>query len=321
MELEFEHAMGNDWRLFRAKLVAQEQLEKESQDSASVSASGVTNNSPSYKQSHPGAMLKGALSQFFSAGSQLQKNNEEGDCSTEVIMEQQGGDPFASMEEIMAVRRIPRVNVNEKQWAHPLSHIEPGCVLVANEKLGGIYHQTVVLIIDHNDALGSTGLVINRPFPCTLLKVADETVSNIDLSLKLTFADSPVAFGGPVGQDNFSVLHGYGLVDGSQKVAPGVFVGGSHALMKEVRRGRFDPQDMVFLKGHASWSPSQLSHELDKKVWYVAAVSEDFILKYASSDNGGSGDLWKDILMCLGGEYADVAKRCASERGDARLSP
>lgn len=43
-----------------------------------------------------------------------------------------------------------------------IPHIEPGCVLVANERLGGVFHQTVVLIIDHNDSSGSTGIVINR---------------------------------------------------------------------------------------------------------------------------------------------------------------
>jgi putative transcriptional regulator len=54
------------------------------------------------------------------------------------------------------------VKLDKHRWAHPLFHVEPGCILVANERLGGVFHQTVVLIIDHNEAAGSTGMVINR---------------------------------------------------------------------------------------------------------------------------------------------------------------
>ena len=64
-------------------------------------------------------------------------------------------DPF---EESDAQFYIPpdvvQVRFDKKRWAHPLSHIEPGCVLIANEYLG--------LIIDHHDKAGSTGIVINR---------------------------------------------------------------------------------------------------------------------------------------------------------------
>lgn len=60
-----------------------------------------------------------------------------------------------------------------------------------------------------------------------LLKVASETPSNVDLSLKLAFNTATVSYGGPVLQEEYSILHGYGEVEGSKKIAPGVFVGGS----------------------------------------------------------------------------------------------
>lgn len=60
-----------------------------------------------------------------------------------------------------------------------------------------------------------------------LLKVATETPSNVDLSLKLAFNTATVSYGGPVLQEEYSILHGYGEVEGSKKIAPGVFVGGS----------------------------------------------------------------------------------------------
>jgi len=54
-----------------------------------------------------------------------------------------------------------------------------------------------------------------------LLKVAAETESNLDLSLKMAFNSATVSYGGPVMQDEYSILHGYGEVEGSRKVAPG----------------------------------------------------------------------------------------------------
>jgi putative transcriptional regulator len=52
--------------------------------------------------------------------------------------------------------------VSKHRWAHAIEHIEPGCILIANEKLGGVFHQTIVLIVDHHEKTGTTGVVINR---------------------------------------------------------------------------------------------------------------------------------------------------------------
>ena len=79
------------------------------------------------------------------------------------------------------------------------------------------------------------------------MKVASENESNLDLSLKLAFTKSPVSYGGPVMPEEFSVLHGFGQVDGSKKLAPGVFIGGSDELMNEVRLRRFDQKQALFM--------------------------------------------------------------------------
>lgn len=71
-------------------------------------------------------------------------------------------DPFMDEEECALIYNEPNDKLDKHRWAHPLFHVEPGCILVANERLGGVFHETVVLIIDHNEAAGSTGMVINR---------------------------------------------------------------------------------------------------------------------------------------------------------------
>lgn len=345
MEKSWEHMMGSDWREFRANLVAQEKTAMVGDKKSSKQAS-----SSSKKEEKIGNFISGAISSIFSKGeSSKEKEREETSSATAVKQDYKkssadifdgvdvGGatkfskiqinspcdDPFMDEEECHIVYDEPRVKIDSHRWAHPLFHVEPGCILIANEKLGGVFHQTVVLIIDHNENTGSTGMVINRPFPGNLIKIASDTDSNIDLSLKMAFSKAPVSYGGPVMQDQFSTLHGFGEVMGSKKVCPGVFVGGSSQLMQEVRRNHLHPTEVLFVKGHAAWVPGQLTREIEKGVWYIAAASADLILRYAGapvSKDDNPSDLWADILSCMGEKYEDIATT-HSGRGDDRMLP
>lgn len=353
-EKNLEDAMGNDWRMFRAQLVAQELAEEKSYPhTASTPRSHSRSHSHSSSRKTMRAFGEPAEVHHDEKQARQEKfgnifaaifsnTNKEEQKGTSLSSSQQrsifdghnvGGatpdsmihdceDPFVSEAEIPVLLKS-KVQVDKHRWAHPLSHIEPGCVLIANEKLGGVFHQTVVLIIEHSEGTGSTGIVINRPLQGNLLKIASETNSNVDLSLKLAFNSATVTFGGPVLQEEYSVLHGYGNVDGSKKVAPGVFVGGSEELMKEVRNRNLHPKDALFVKGHAAWVSHQLSREISKGVWYTASCSSDFLLRYAGapvSDDDNKADLWSDILTCMGDEYAEIAKK-HSGKGDMRMMP
>jgi putative transcriptional regulator len=157
----------------------------------------------------------------------------------------------------------------------------------------------------------------------TLMEVASQQQNNLDLSLKLAFPHARVTYGGPVLTDEFSILHGFGEVEGSRKLCPGVYIGGSEELMNEVRINRFDPRKALFLKGHAGWVPGQLSREIGKGVWYTAAVSADLILRYAGApvtDEDNTNDLWSDIMTAMGGQYAEIARQHGG-RGDMRALP
>ena len=167
------------------------------------------------------------------------------------------------------------------------------------------------------------GVFFFRPLSGNLNKIASEQETKIDLSLKLAFAKSPVSYGGPVLTEEFAVLHGFGQVEGSKKLAPGVFIGGSEELMNEVRINRFDPRKALFIKGHAAWVPGQLEREIQKGVWYTCSASSDLLLRYAGAPvtpDDDSNDLWSDILSCMGDEYQKIAKD-HSDRGDKRMMP
>jgi putative transcriptional regulator len=343
-----EESMGDDWRLFRAKLVAQEKAaistemkksqtlsspnDEDQESSSSSKASPTTQQNELEKQGQLGDLFGAAISSIFKSGGHKEttkvsdENIYRGDSIGRGVLQSElmYQDPFVSADELpIHIKPKMYAPVNKHRWAHEIDHIEPGCVLIANEKLGGVFHQTVVMVVDHHEKTGTTGVVINRPLDGNLLKIASEQQTNLDLSLKLAFTSSPVTYGGPVLTEEFAVLHGFGHVEGSKKLAPGVFIGGSEELMTEVRIARFDPRHALFIKGHAAWVSGQLEREIQKGVWYIASASSDFLLRYAgapTTEEDNDTDLWADILNCMGDNYAEIARK-HSGRGDRRMMP
>ena len=194
-ERNFEEMMGDDWRLFRARLVAQEEAEAkhrmnnrhvyEHHSSMHRATHVHLGDKQIIRQSHLAGLFAGAIASIFSGkegqNGDIDENlDNDGELSTqtqEILLDGEEiaigatgvpsficEDPFASEEEIVATAQYVSAagQLDKYRWAHPISHIEPGCILVANEKLGGVFHQTVVLVIEHNDITGSTGIVINR---------------------------------------------------------------------------------------------------------------------------------------------------------------
>jgi len=263
LDLSFpEDSITDDWRLFRAKLVAQEQSQ------------GASSSTPM--------------------------------------------DPFDSL--FMVHKHEESINVSPEtpqlskdRWAHPIDNIETGCVLIANENVGGIFYGKVLLVVDHSPE-ETTAIVLNSIFPGGLREVSTNQGSVLDDQLLDTFPMTDVAYGGNVRTDKYSLLHGYGEVDGSKKITSGVYFGSKNALVHGVKDGRFDPRKALFVKGKATWYPGRLQAEIDSGKWYTASASSNFILRNAGApltEEDDPTDLWKDILTCMGGEYTDIAKRYA----------
>ena len=155
-----------------------------------------------------------------------------------------------------------------------------------------------------------------------LFKVASEKDSNLDISLKVTFKSSPVTNGGPDLPEEYTIIHGFGEVEGATKLCPGVFEGGGEELMHCARAEHFDPRQALFVKGCLTWEPGELSEVISKGLWYPAAVSQDFILRHAGAPvtaDDNPDDLWSDILTCMGGWYAEIA-RVHAGKGDLCVS-
>lgn len=150
IERNLEDMMNNDWRVFRAKLVASESQPQESP---------VVDEKLS-KQDKLGEMFAGAIQTIFKKDTPEAPKDSIFDGDT-VGLPDDWEDPFVSAEELPLLIK-PQEPIDKHRWAHELPHVEPGCVLIANEKLGGVFHQTVVLVVEHHERTGSTGVVINR---------------------------------------------------------------------------------------------------------------------------------------------------------------
>ena len=183
-----EESMGDDWRLFRAKLVAQEkaatstgQSKNRPQTSATSSSTDSENEDTSKpsphaqdeleKQGQLGDLFGAAISSIFKSGNHKDtskvsdENIYRGDSIGRGVPQSElmYQDPFVSADELpIHIKPKTYAPVNKHRWAHEIDHIEPGCVLIANEKLGGVFHQTVVMVVDHHEKTGTTGVVINR---------------------------------------------------------------------------------------------------------------------------------------------------------------
>lgn len=160
-----EESMGDDWRLFRAKLVAQEKLSETSAANNNNNVDNKKKNKQSHeesleKQGQLGELFAGAISSIFKKDDIMNGDKIGGADETSTLPH--SSDPFVSAEELPIHLKPTTPKINKHRWAHDISHIEPGCVLIANEKLGGVFHQTVVLIVDHHEKTGTTGVVINR---------------------------------------------------------------------------------------------------------------------------------------------------------------
>lgn len=164
------------------------------------------------------------------------------------------------------------------------------------------------------------------PHESDLQTVATHAEANLNWSLKNAFEKAPVAYGGPCLTEEFSILHSFGEVEGSKKLANGVYIGGSDELAEEVNANRFDPANALFVQGHAAWVPGQLAHEIERGVWYCAAASSDLIMRHAGApvnENDNPDDLWMDIMSAMGGIYGRIARAYNSnnKQGSNRLAP
>ncbi|XP_010927859.1 uncharacterized protein [Elaeis guineensis] len=196
------------------------------------------------------------------------------------------------------------------KWAHPLSMLETGCLLVATEKLDGLssFDRTVVLLLrlgSRDPREGPFGVILNRPLD---RKIKHMKPSNPDLAT--TFADCSLHFGGPLDASIFLLkTSGNSSVQGFEQVIPGICFGARHSLNEAaalIKKGLLGPQDFRFFVGYSGWQFDQLQEEIRLGYWVVAACSSHLINEALA---GSSSNLWEEILQLMGGQYSELSRK------------
>jgi putative transcriptional regulator len=164
-----------------------------------------------------------------------------------------------------------------------------GSLLVSRpELLDPNFRRSVVLIFRHDPEEGSMGIIVNRERKVTIA----DTLGQIQGAQSR--ADR-VWFGGPVQPSAFWVLHRQPRAsDRGLEVSPGVFLGGSPGLLRELMATtQPNPAPSVFrvVQGYAGWGKGQLAQEIGEGAWLVAEHDRDVMFGSASSD------LWEEMLM------------------------
>jgi len=173
----------------------------------------------------------------------------------------------------------------EKGWVHPSPLIEQGSVLLGSPGdhfalQQACFHKAVILMLAHSDVEGDTGLILNRPTSQTMMVDGEPW---------------GVWYGGPCegpddyqGKPSLCCLHTRKdlvplgpkeSVHGPVEIIPGVFSMDMTSATALVRDGKAAKEDFMLISGYCGWATTQLQRELDfDECWQLAAADSQALL-------------------------------------------
>jgi len=165
-----------------------------------------------------------------------------------------------------------------------------GSFLVAHPNmLDPNFRRTVLFISAHDPEDGAIGVIINRPLDKNVADLVSETPPE-------NFADVPVFFGGPVGNNQLMLAAFEWHKQEGLKL-------NQHSL--DVETAISGPPSGVLpifaFLGYAGWSAGQLEAEMKQKAWIVQKPSR------AALKSERLSRLWFDIMNRLGPWYRMLA--------------
>lgn len=170
--------------------------------------------------------------------------------------------------------------------------LRPGVLLIAPPLYDGPHFRRSVVLLCEHGVEGSFGLILNRPLSLTLGEVMDDAIGPPQLS-----------FGGPVQPNTLHYLHRHGeVVTDAVSVLDGVFWGGDFEFVRVlIDAEETSDRDLRLFLGYAGWSPGQLEEEVEEGGWILARGDAALVFP------PDPGELWRQVLRQMGGEYAVLA--------------
>ncbi len=155
------------------------------------------------------------------------------------------------------------------------------------------FNRSVVLICEHDNEVGTFGLVLNKELNLTLT----DAVPN------LHNFDTPLFFGGPVQQDTLHFVHKRkDLFEDCGTIMEGIYWSGDFELLKEmISTGEIREDEIRFFLGYSGWDVGQLEQEIKDDSWIITDSSIPIVFEM------NPDLLWKYVLEDLGGNFKVMA--------------
>lgn len=170
--------------------------------------------------------------------------------------------------------------------------VRAGDLLVAEPFLTDAYfRRAVILLIDHNAAEGSVGLVLNKQSSIPLKRVLRNATCPEHISLHL---------GGPVEKGRLLYLHTLGeRIAGSMALEHGLYIGGRFEdVLQYINSSEYDERRIKFFAGYCGWTQGQLLGELAEGSWAVTALDDASMVMLSHDESS-----WYETVASLGSEY------------------
>lgn len=150
------------------------------------------------------------------------------------------------------------------------------------------FERSVILLTEHNDD-GTVGFILNRPLELTLGDLVED----------LSGISSKVYEGGPVQKDEMYIIHQCGKdIAGSVPITSSLWWGGDfNEIQEKITSGVLAAENFKLFLGYSGWSFGQLNQEVRDRSWVILDSKKFQIF------NRESGELWKEVMKELGGEY------------------
>ena len=168
---------------------------------------------------------------------------------------------------------------------------KPGEILLSEPTMGDLHFgRAAVLLIDHSDAEGTFGIIMNKPLIMRLNELVD-TFNDFD---------APVYLGGPVAENKIFFMHTLGdLIPESCKIIDGLYWGGDAGVLNTlIGQGIANKNNTRFFLGYSGWEAGQLVSELERNSWVVCKAGAKTLL------NTPPDQLWNTLVGRMGQEYA-----------------
>jgi len=160
------------------------------------------------------------------------------------------------------------------------------------------FGRSIVYIFHHdNDATGTRGLIINKPFlaPTIANPKGLFMPPSIYKHLQAALDTSTTIFlGGPIDMmSKCTILHSSDYNKNSAQISDDICLNDSKEALQDIKNNQ-GPKKFRFILGFAGWGPGQLEEEVKNGDWLLKDGSADFI--FDTPDNSK----WETAFVELG---------------------